>query len=109
VVDRITSAYKATLIGKVFREYLDGRCDCSSFLRTVEMIDSALTEDLLFLANDWVEREWADRDADEDVSLRLIAVGLMKDRVNRMALESSQPPAPSAEGFLIRSAVRLVT
>ncbi len=52
VVDRITSAYKATLIGKVFREYLDGRCDCSSFLRTVEMIDSALTEDLLFLAND---------------------------------------------------------
>jgi len=109
VVDRITSAHKATLIGKVFREYLDGRCDRSSFLRTVEMIDSALTEDLLFLANDWVEREWVDGDAYEGVSSRLIAVGLMKDRVTRLASESSQPPAPSAEGNLIRSAVHVVT
>lgn len=106
VIDRITSAYKATLIGKVFREYLDGHCNRSSFLRTVEMIDSALTEDLRFLMDDWTTKEWADREADDDVSTRLIAVGLMTDRVTRLVLESSQPPEPSEEGALIRSALR---
>ena len=107
-IDRITSTYKARLIGKVFREYLDGRCDCSSFLRIVEMIDSALTEDLRFLINDWTERTWDDRERDAGVGSRLIAVGLMKDQVTRLALSGSQTPAPSDEGVLLRTASRVV-
>ncbi len=107
IMDRIITADKAWYIGKLFREYLDGRCDCESFLRTTEMIDNALTEDVHYLAHRWSEPTSDDLNVDEAVCARLIAIGLMTDRVTRIAAMSSRPPAPSTEGALIRSALKM--
>lgn len=104
VVDRATSTYKATLVGKVFGEYLGGHCDRAAFLRTVEMIDLALTEDLRFLIEDWRERDWDEHELDEVINTRLISIGLIRDRTNRIVAMSSRTPAPSVEGSLLRSA-----
>jgi hypothetical protein len=96
IVDRVESATKARIIGLMLREYLSGRCDRVTFLRSIEMVDRALTEDLAFLAGQWVEG------SKEPSCDRLLAVGLMTDRSERLVTESSQPPAPSAEGDLLR-------
>jgi hypothetical protein len=78
LVDRVTSTNKATLIGRVVRNYLDGECDLRTFLRTAEMIDTALTEDLQLLIED---------ELDDDACRRLIAVGLMIDRSSALLSE----------------------
>jgi len=100
IVDRVESATKAKLVGLMLREYLNGRCDRETYLRSIEMIDRALTEDLSFLVNHRTE------DLSDPACARLMAVGLMMDRSSRYLLESSMPPAPSPEGDLIRKSTR---
>jgi len=90
IVDRVESATKAKLVGLMLREYLNGRCDRETYLRSIEMIDRALTEDLSFLVNHRTE------DLSDPACARLMAVGLMTDRSSRFLLESSMPPAPRA-------------
>jgi hypothetical protein len=96
LVDRVTARVKAQLIGKVMRAWLDGRCDRPTFLRTAEMIDDALTEDLSFLIEGRADG------SDEAATRRLVAVGLMVDRSSAILDETSLPPAPSDEGTLLR-------
>jgi hypothetical protein len=100
LVDRVATTTKATLIGHALRAYLDGQCDRSTFLRTAEMIDNALSEDLADLLRLSAE------DIDEAASNRLIAAGLMEDRSAHMLLESSKPPVASAEGTFLLAATK---
>jgi hypothetical protein len=97
IVDRVESAVKARIVGLMLREYLSGGCDRDAYLRSIEMVDRALTEDLLFLAERWTE------DVSDPACERLISVGLMADRSSKLLLESSEPPAPSREGELLRN------
>ena len=99
IVERVESAMKARLVGLMFRAYLDGRCDRNTFLRSIEMIDRALTEDLAYLVEHWADG------ATGPACDRLVSVGLLADRSISIVTEGSQPPAPSSEGDLIRSAV----
>lgn len=98
VVDRVTSTWKAELIGHLFRLYLDGRCDRAAFLQASEMVDDALTDDLRYLVTEWSEG------LDTAACKRLVSVGLMSDRESRLLLESSQPPTTSDLGALVRDA-----
>lgn len=95
LVDGVTSLWKAELLGRLFRLYLDGGCSRVDYLTTAEMVHAALTEDLRFLLHDW------DEGADSERCRRLIAVGLMKDRSSSLLLESSQPPTTSNPGHLL--------
>jgi hypothetical protein len=102
LVDRMTSTFKAELVGLLVRRYLDGMISQTTLLRTVEVIDRVLTDDLdsfLRLGPEGVPEEVADR---------LISVGLMLDRTALMALESSRPPAasPDASELLAAFAAR---
>lgn len=105
LIDRVTSPLKATLIGHVFRSYLDGECERSTFLRTAEMIEQALTEDLKYLVDSRVSSDPSPEDEPPPV-VRLISTGLMLDMANRLALEDSGPATPSAEGRLLQRAAR---
>lgn len=96
VVDRATSTWKAELIGRLLRSYLDGGCDRQAFLVTTEMVDAALTEDLRFLIEEWSEG------MDSDAAQRLIGVGLMRDQASRLLTEDSEPPIPSHAGQILR-------
>jgi len=100
IVDRVESTAKAKIVGLMLREYLSGRCTRDSYLRSIEMIDRALTEDLAFLIDGW------DEGMSEPACDRLMAIGLMTDGSVRLVTESSQPPAPSIEGELIRQSAR---
>lgn len=51
VIDASTSNLKAELVGKVFRRFIEGACDKSVLRRTVDMIGTALAEDLRELTN----------------------------------------------------------
>jgi hypothetical protein len=100
VIDSVTSIPKAKLVGIAFRAYLDGECQRETFLRTCEMIDSALTEDLVYLLQTWEEG------CDDAPCARVVAVGLMTDRSVTMGTEASKPPAPSAEGTALQVATK---
>lgn len=54
VIDASTSRLKAELVGRVFRRFIDGACDKSTLRRTVDMIGTALAEDLRELTNSGV-------------------------------------------------------
>jgi len=102
LVDRVAAALKAELIGQVMRAWLDGTCDRATFLRTAEMIDNALTEDLVYLMESWTDQPWKEGGY-EPAARRLIAAGLMVDRSSAILDETSKLPAPSDEGALLRS------
>lgn len=98
VVDRVTSVWKAELVGRAFRAYLDGAFERREFLLLAEMLDAALTEDLRYFLEEWSDG------LDSASCQRLIAVGLMRDRASRLLLESSQSPSPTDAGVLLRQA-----
>jgi hypothetical protein len=96
VIDSVTAAYKAELIGRAFRVFLDGRTDRAGFLRLIEMIDRALSEDLRYLIDEW-------KSDDENATCeRLISIGLMVSRRSALLDENSQPPEVSSEGVVLR-------
>lgn len=101
IVDRVTALRKVELIAGVTRLYLDGECDRTMFLRTVEMIEKALTEDLEALV-----RQRGPIDSIQGMD-RLIAVGLAMDRSAALLLQSSQPATRSQEGELLQRAVNI--
>lgn len=97
LVDSVTSTWKASLVGQLFRAYLDGVCSRAKFLTAAEMVSTALTEDLRYLVEEW------DEGGDSERCTRLIAVGLMRDRSSALLLESSQAPTTSSTGDLLRA------
>ena len=99
IIDQSESRRKARFVGQLFREYLTGRCDRATFLRSIEMVGRALTEGLEYLISDPVE------DPQLPEVTRLVGVGLVHDGRDRLLLESSQPSGPSAEGALLIQAV----
>lgn len=99
LVDTVTSVWKAELLGRLFRRYLDGDCDRGEYITTAEMVAAAFTEDLRYLLAEW------DEGADSERCARLIAAGLMRDRSSKRLLEGSQPPTTSTSGALLRQAV----
>ena len=109
LVDRLSALWKAELMGRVFRLYLDGKCERSSFLRAAEMIDVSLTDDLSYLLHSRDRSSSPAEHEDDEGSAtanRLISVGLMTDRSVRLLAESAGPPVPSEEGELLLQAVQ---
>ena len=98
LVDRASAPAKAVLIGRAFRAYLDAECDRQTFLRTVEMIDRSLTEDLVAL----VEAPSAEADEDSSATARLMSTGLLVSRAHSLVTEESRPPSTSVEGALLQ-------
>ena len=98
LVDRASAPMKAVLIGRVFRAYLDAECDRQTFLRTVEMIDRSLTEDLVAL----IDAPSDEADEDASATARLISIGLLVSRSHNLVLEDSKPPSTSVEGALLQ-------
>lgn len=96
IVDALASAYKAELIGRALRRYLDFEIDQDTFLRTVEMVHASLTEDLRYFMDEW-------QDGDESPAChRLTATGLMQSNQAVALLESSAPPSPTTEATALR-------
>jgi hypothetical protein len=100
VVDNATSAWKAELVGRMWRSYLDGDCDQESFRRIIEMINNALTDDLRYLLEHW------DPIASNPVVDRLVAVGLLSSRGMSLLNAGDDPSFASVEGKLLIGAAR---
>lgn len=80
-LDRANAPLKAVLIGRLFRLYLDRECESPEFMRSVEMVERALTDDLLILLDRSLKNPnpKIGLGAESPLLSRLTAVGLVRD------------------------------